>query len=120
MYPNDLSAQELLDCTNPTAYGCGGGRVEAALTYISNNGLCYVDVDNEWAEGAEAGVCKVDPEGEREYLGVVSQVSPCNQRDLMRALVYLGPVVAHVKSSCRVRSLVVVVVAERACVSLSM
>ena len=92
-----------MDCVDP-AFGCEGGRIERALTYVSNNGLGY-EADNAWESGAAeaAGVCKIDPEGERAYLGVISQVSPCNQRDLMRALVYLGPVAAHVKSSCRVR-----------------
>lgn len=61
-------------------------------------------MESTWV-GQETGMCKIDPEAEREYLGVASQINPCNQRDLMRALVYLGPVAAHVKSSCRVRGL---------------
>lgn len=42
------------------AYGCGGGRIERALTYASNNGLGY-EADNPWESGAAeaAGVCKV-------------------------------------------------------------
>lgn len=101
--PEDLSAQELLDCVDPDM-GCGGGRVEAALTYMSNNGVGVEGEGNAWLEGQETGVCKLDPEDDRWYLGVIAQVSPCNQRELLRALVYLGPVAVHVKSSCRVRA----------------
>ncbi len=98
--PEVLSAQQLLNCVD-AAFTCEvGGNVAKALEYVNTHGLGLEANKEDNAYKAKKGVC-VEEVGQRELIGALAEVDHCAQRDLMKALYYLGPVAARVKSSCQ-------------------
>lgn len=84
--------------TSPTTHS-NGGRVNEALNYTNAMGLRTY---GSYPYTAAQGTCR-GPDPAFAYSAGPTFVTPCDERQLMKALYYFGPVAVNVVANCPVR-----------------
>lgn len=76
-----------------------GGRVHEALNYTQEMGIRTL---GSYPYEGTQGTCS-GPDPAFAYSAGPTFVAPCDERQLMKALYYFGPVAVNVKANCPVR-----------------
>ncbi|KAK4301796.1 hypothetical protein Pmani_026065 [Petrolisthes manimaculis] len=91
-----LSEQNLVDCCH-LCYGCHGGRMDYAYTYImQNNGI---DSELSYPYEARNNVCRYHPAASVARVKGYTSITPGDEKALMSAVATIGPVAVAIDAS---------------------
>lgn len=91
-----LSEQNLVDCCH-LCYGCHGGRMDYAFTYIMQNG--GIDSEVSYPYEARNNVCRYHPAMAVARVRGYVNVPPGDEKALMNAVATIGPVAVAIDAS---------------------